>query len=188
MEGSTFLSSTQVSNLEFIASSIDALNTYLNQKLPLPKYRLSHAASPFVFTIVETTTEEIRVKFKELTTDRKDVAIVIITQIIAEKIRDLINSYEKTIPTVLEIPDKSNAYDESKDTLMQRILQLKVMETYTHTHARTHIFTFFLFSFYRLNAHLLVREKMLPNVKLQEFRCCMFGPDLLFFPNKCVQL
>jgi len=80
-----------------------------------------------------TTTEEIRAKFKEFTQERTDIAIVIVTQIIADKIRDLILSYQKTIPSILEIPDKSNAYDESKDTLMQRILQLKVEESKTLT-------------------------------------------------------
>jgi vacuolar-type H+-ATPase subunit F/Vma7 len=39
-------------------------------------------------------------------------------------IRDLVNEYRVPIPTLLEIPSKTRAYDESKDSIMQRVLRL----------------------------------------------------------------
>lgn len=40
---------------------------------------------------------------------------------IAEEIRHLLNAYEKTIPTILEIPSKDSPYDPSKDYIMRRV-------------------------------------------------------------------
>ncbi len=39
-------------------------------------------------------------------------------------IRDLVKDYRVAIPTLLEIPSKTHAYDESKDSVMQRTLRL----------------------------------------------------------------
>lgn len=40
---------------------------------------------------------------------------------IAEEIRHLLNAYDKTIPTVLEIPSKDSPYDPAKDYIMKRV-------------------------------------------------------------------
>ncbi|RLN93664.1 hypothetical protein BBJ28_00003628 [Nothophytophthora sp. Chile5] len=40
---------------------------------------------------------------------------------VAEEIRHLLNTYEKTIPTVLEIPSKDSPYDPTKDYIMKRV-------------------------------------------------------------------
>jgi V-type H+-transporting ATPase subunit F len=40
---------------------------------------------------------------------------------VAEEIRHLLNTYEKTIPTVLEIPSKDLPYDPAKDYIMKRV-------------------------------------------------------------------
>lgn len=40
---------------------------------------------------------------------------------VAEEIRHLLNTYEKTIPTVLEIPSKDSPYDPAKDYIMKRV-------------------------------------------------------------------
>lgn len=39
-------------------------------------------------------------------------------------IRDTIANHKTAIPTVLEIPSKTQQYDESKDSIMQRVLKL----------------------------------------------------------------
>ncbi len=46
--------------------------------------------------------------------------IIIIFQI-ANDIRHCVRDYNKTIPTVLEIPSKDIPYDPEKDTVMQRV-------------------------------------------------------------------
>ena len=42
-------------------------------------------------------------------------------QHISEEIRYLVENYNGTIPTVLEIPSKGKAYDPRKDTIMKRV-------------------------------------------------------------------
>jgi len=69
----------------------------------------------------KVTIDELEKTFREFTT-RKDISIILINQVIAEKIRYLIKVYNKTIPTILEIPSKNQKYDESKDEIMQRVL------------------------------------------------------------------
>lgn len=39
-------------------------------------------------------------------------------------IRDTVANHKVAIPTVLEIPSKTQQYDESKDSIMQRVLKL----------------------------------------------------------------
>lgn len=68
--------------------------------------------------------EEIESKFKEFTQERSDIAIVLITQAIAERIRQVVDSYEKTFPTVLEIPSKDSPYDPEKDSVLRRVRRL----------------------------------------------------------------
>lgn len=54
--------------------------------------------------------------------DWLSTAVVVCTNAqIAEEIRHLLNAYEKTIPTVLEIPSKDSPYDPSKDYIMKRV-------------------------------------------------------------------
>lgn len=40
---------------------------------------------------------------------------------IANDIRHLLRDYNKTIPTVLEIPSKDQPYDPDQDSIMQRV-------------------------------------------------------------------
>ena len=54
-------------------------------------------------------------------TKRPDVAIVLINQHVASSIRHLLDGYEQTIPTVLEIPSKDHPYDPKSDTIMRRV-------------------------------------------------------------------
>ncbi|GAB9466746.1 V-type atpase, f subunit [Globisporangium polare] len=74
------------------------------------------------FLVVKSTTpiSAIEETFRSLT-NRDDIAIILINQHIAEEIRHLLNAYEKTIPTVLEIPSKDSPYDPSKDYIMKRV-------------------------------------------------------------------
>eukprot|EP00163_Fabomonas_tropica_P008563 TRINITY_DN1829_c1_g2_i2.p1 TRINITY_DN1829_c1_g2~~TRINITY_DN1829_c1_g2_i2.p1 ORF type:complete len:123 (-),score=25.36 TRINITY_DN1829_c1_g2_i2:175-543(-) len=71
----------------------------------------------------KTTTSQIETAFKELTS-RKDVALVLINQQVANEIRWLLDEYRKAIPAVLEIPSKAHPYDPTKDSIMLRVQQL----------------------------------------------------------------
>ena len=63
----------------------------------------------------KTPRSHIERAFEEFTT-REDIAIVLINQHISEEIRYLVENYNGTIPSVLEIPSKGKAYDPRKDT------------------------------------------------------------------------
>ena len=50
--------------------------------------------------------------------DRSDIGIILISQNVAEMVRDVIVSNEKVIPTILEIPSKGTPYEADKDTIV----------------------------------------------------------------------
>ncbi|KAJ3537461.1 hypothetical protein NMY22_g5585 [Coprinellus aureogranulatus] len=57
-------------------------------------------------------------------TERKDIAILLINQHIAEKIRPTVDKYNQAFPTLLEIPSKDHPYDPSKDSILKRVQKL----------------------------------------------------------------
>ena len=72
----------------------------------------------------KTTEQEIAETFRAYTTQREDVAVVLITQVIADKIRYLVDAHTAAIPSVLEIPDKENPYKPENDSVLSRVSHL----------------------------------------------------------------
>lgn len=68
----------------------------------------------------KTTVKTIEETFKEFTA-REDVAIVLISQYIASMIRFVVDSYNKPLPAILEIPSKEHPYDPSQDSILARV-------------------------------------------------------------------
>eukprot|EP00474_Spongospora_subterranea_P005799 CRZ06257.1 hypothetical protein [Spongospora subterranea] len=68
----------------------------------------------------QSTIEETFTSFLE----RKDIAMILISQHIAERVRPMINSHDKPIPSILEMPAKDVPYDENKDSVMRRVKQI----------------------------------------------------------------
>ncbi|KAG9545748.1 hypothetical protein KCU97_g21186, partial [Aureobasidium melanogenum] len=58
------------------------------------------------------------------TQERKDIAILLINQHIADKIRSRVDSYTQAFPSLLEIPSKDHPYDPEKDSVMKRVKKL----------------------------------------------------------------
>lgn len=56
--------------------------------------------------------------------EREDMGIILISQHVAEMIRNLIVEHDSVIPTILEIPSKDVAYDPEKDTILQRAARI----------------------------------------------------------------
>ncbi|KAG1787865.1 ATPase, V1 complex, subunit F [Suillus plorans] len=81
-------------------------------------YIISHSR-----TSPETQISGIEAAFQEFT-QRKDIAIVLINQHIAEKIRPTVDRYQEAFPTLLEIPSKDHPYDPSKDSVLKRVQKL----------------------------------------------------------------
>lgn len=55
---------------------------------------------------------------------KKDIAILLINQHVAEKIRGLVDDMREPFPAVLEIPSKDHPYDPEKDSIMKRVSKL----------------------------------------------------------------
>jgi len=73
--------------------------------------------SNFLIVDKDTTLSQIEVTFKRLL-ERDDIGIIMISQHIAEMIRNLIADYDQVIPTIMEIPSKDYAYDPEKNTIL----------------------------------------------------------------------
>ncbi|CAK9304370.1 unnamed protein product [Gordionus sp. m RMFG-2023] len=73
----------------------------------------------FLVVNKNTAISELEENFKSFTA-REDIAIILISQNIAEMIRHLLDKYDKIIPVVLEIPSKDIPYDPNKDSILKR--------------------------------------------------------------------
>lgn len=58
----------------------------------------------------KTPTSDIEDAFNKFTKERNDIAIVLINQHIADKIRPIVDKYMLAFPAVLEIPSKDHPY------------------------------------------------------------------------------
>ncbi|KAK0608352.1 hypothetical protein LWI29_029392 [Acer saccharum] len=71
----------------------------------------------------KTTVKQIEDAFKEFTT-KDDIGIVLISQYVANMIRFVVDSYNKPIPAILEIPSKDHPYDPTHDSVLSRVKHL----------------------------------------------------------------
>ncbi|XP_031121857.1 V-type proton ATPase subunit F-like [Ipomoea triloba] len=76
----------------------------------------------------KTTVKQIEDSFKEFTA-REDIAIVLISQYVANMIRFLVDGYNKPIPAILEIPSKDHPYDPAQDSILSRVKYLFATES-----------------------------------------------------------
>ena len=60
--------------------------------------------------LTQTPVSEIEEAFTDFTKERKDIAIVLISQYVADKIRPLVDRYAQAFPALLEIPSKDHPY------------------------------------------------------------------------------
>ena len=78
-------------------------------------------SSNFMICNKETTDQQLEDTFSSYLA-RGDIAIVMISQTMAERVRHLIiehnNDEDKILHTVLEIPSKEMPYDPTKDTML----------------------------------------------------------------------
>jgi V-type H+-transporting ATPase subunit F len=71
----------------------------------------------------KTTPGAVEEAFKDLT-NRKDIAILLINQHVADMVRHLIEDYNQMMPSLLEIPSKDHPYDPEKDSILKRVNRL----------------------------------------------------------------
>jgi len=77
----------------------------------------------FLVVDAKTQVSAIESAFGDFTS-RKDIAILLINQHIAEKIRPTVDKYQQAFPALLEIPSKDHPYDPSKDSILKRVQKL----------------------------------------------------------------
>ena len=77
----------------------------------------------FFIVTKDTTNSQIEVAFKKLL-DREDIGILMVSQNIAEIVRNQIAEHQEVIPTIMEIPSKDHAYDPEKDTILVRAARI----------------------------------------------------------------
>ncbi|KAF8203216.1 ATPase, V1 complex, subunit F [Pholiota molesta] len=82
-----------------------------------------HGKKNFLVVDSKTQIQTIEATFQEFT-ERKDIAILLINQHIAEKIRPTVDKYQQAFPALLEIPSKDHPYDPSKDSILKRVQKL----------------------------------------------------------------
>lgn len=78
----------------------------------------------FVVVDSKTPVADIQKAFDEFTSERDDIAIVLINQHVADKIRPSVDKYEAAFPALLEIPSKDHPYDPDKDSVLKRVKKL----------------------------------------------------------------
>lgn len=78
----------------------------------------------FVYQEGKTTREQIAKAFDNFTSERKDIAILLINQHIAELIRSHVDNFTNAFPAILEIPSKDHPYDPEKDSVLKRVRRL----------------------------------------------------------------
>jgi V-type H+-transporting ATPase subunit F len=77
----------------------------------------------FMIVTKETPQPQIEVGFTKML-QRDDIGIIMISQSIAETIRNLIAEHDQVIPTIMEIPSKDVPYDPLKDTVLCRAARM----------------------------------------------------------------
>ena len=77
----------------------------------------------FMIVTKETTLSQIEAGFSKMLA-RDDIGIIMISQTIAEQIRNLIAEHDAVLPTIMEIPSKDTPYDPLKDTVLCRAARM----------------------------------------------------------------
>ncbi|KAG7696361.1 hypothetical protein KL930_003387 [Ogataea haglerorum] len=77
----------------------------------------------FLVCTDNTKEEELQLYFNQFV-QRDDIAILLINQHIAERIRLLIDTFTNPFPAILEIPSKDHPYDPDKDSVLRRVRRL----------------------------------------------------------------
>ncbi|KAI5366098.1 Putative ATPase, V1 complex, subunit F [Septoria linicola] len=78
------------------------------------------------YLVVDAKTQDSTIEsaFEQFTKERKDIAILLINQHIADRIRSKVDAYNEAFPSLLEIPSKDHPYDPEKDSVMKRVRKL----------------------------------------------------------------
>jgi len=85
--------------------------------VPAPLPHVPNTPSP------ETPASRIESAFREFAA-RPDIAVILVTQPVAEEIRPAIAAHAAAVPAILEIPSKDMPYEPEKDAVLARVRHL----------------------------------------------------------------
>ncbi|KAJ3631608.1 hypothetical protein MTP99_012727 [Tenebrio molitor] len=71
----------------------------------------------------DTPAEAIKKCFTEFT-ERDDVAVIMINQHIADKIRNVVDAHVRSVPVVVEISSENHPYDPDQDSILKYAKQM----------------------------------------------------------------
>jgi V-type H+-transporting ATPase subunit F len=77
----------------------------------------------FLIVTKDTTLSQIEAAFTRML-QNPAMGIIMISQNIAEQIRNLIAEHDAVLPTIMEIPSKDVPYDPTKDTVLCRAARM----------------------------------------------------------------
>ncbi|KAF2763079.1 vacuolar ATP synthase [Pseudovirgaria hyperparasitica] len=111
---------TQYKDRQFLADSVTGLLLAGVGHVTAPP----DAQKNFLVVDDKTDTSTIEQTFVRFTEERKDIAILLINQHIADRIRHRVDMYTAAFPSLLEIPAKDHPYDPEKDSVLKRVRRL----------------------------------------------------------------
>ena len=79
--------------------------------------------SNFLIVDHKTALDTIISTFNEYI-NRTDIAIILITQNVADQMRDILDGYDRYLPIVMEIPCKDHPYNPDTDSVMIRLKKM----------------------------------------------------------------
>ena len=79
--------------------------------------------SNFLIVDQKTPIDKVIMTFNEYI-NRTDIAIILITQNVADSMRDILDGYDRYLPVVMEIPCKDHPYDPETDSVMIRLKRM----------------------------------------------------------------
>ncbi|KAL6946138.1 hypothetical protein ACO0OE_003118 [Hanseniaspora uvarum] len=78
----------------------------------------------YIYDENKNTVDDLLQVFETFTNKRKDIALILINQHIANKIRPQLDAFTDPFPAVLEIPSKDHPYDPEQDSVLKKVKKL----------------------------------------------------------------
>lgn len=78
----------------------------------------------YIYDENKNSVDDLLQVFDTFTNKRKDIALILINQHIANKIRPQLDAFTDPFPAVLEIPSKDHPYDPEQDSVLKKVKKL----------------------------------------------------------------
>lgn len=76
-----------------------------------------HETNFFVYNENETSLSELEEAVRGFL-NKENIAILLIVQYLAEKVRHVLDSFDRKLPAIIEIPNKDHQYNPDRDSIL----------------------------------------------------------------------